>query len=399
MTIVFQIIGVGFFGFLLNSINKCAREGEGRAPKASPLASTASAPQALASGPAQTACAALPGAGAPAAGHALMPLAPAPALAALQHPDSHGPARAPDSSGEGEATGGPVGGWVGASCLGWAVWAGRRHPPHGCALPPAVLASGSRWPSAGLPLWRAPQDVEEVMQRDGGVQNRLLRSNIRNYFAEHWHPESGAPGRRLGSAAAPVQPSACSCRGCSPAAPPPCWRSHPPTPPTPPHPTHSPTPPTDLDSRFLLFRELPPLLRLQLLRERQKPVLAQLGFMPPGLPASKRHAVERAVAAASLPVWLNAGCELSEAVSEVSAKAGQQAPSGAGRVFPVSGINEGPHFFVLEEGGWAVGVGGWVGAAAWPARGTTHAGTQQPLSASSSLAPQARCGRCTPATT
>lgn len=42
------------------------------------------------------------------------------------------------------------------------------------------------------------QDVEEVMQQDGGQMTSFLKSRIRTYFAEHWTPETSEARGRVG---------------------------------------------------------------------------------------------------------------------------------------------------------------------------------------------------------
>ena len=102
------------------------------------------------------------------------------------------------------------------------------------------------------------------------------------------------------------------------------------------------------DPRYQLYLELPASLRTRIIQQRQEGALAELRFYPEGMTPKQRRQAAHMLAAASSPVRLAAGQQLSEAVSELKAVDTD--------ILDWSG----PSYYMLDEGEWAVRLGGWV---------------------------------------
>lgn len=102
-------------------------------------------------------------------------------------------------------------------------------------------------------------------------------------------------------------------------------------------------PPAAVDPRFQLYSELPPHLRLRFIQQRQAAALAALSFFPPSLTYKQHKEAQRILAAATLPVHLQVGQQLEEAVADA---AEAEPTTAGGQAVDLTA----PCFFILEEG-------------------------------------------------
>ncbi|KAI3437808.1 hypothetical protein D9Q98_000255 [Chlorella vulgaris] len=95
-------------------------------------------------------------------------------------------------------------------------------------------------------------------------------------------------------------------------------------------------PETNHEARCQFYQELPPKLRIRLLEQRQAAALAHLNFFPSSLQPNQLKAASHALAAASVPILLGPGEQLTDAVAR--SQLAEESES------------VGPFCFILEEG-------------------------------------------------